>query len=110
MRGQGNHNPCAVLVLSILLCSILLPGTAQAVQFGHLKQIDEPALPEMKCGEPGHEPLFSTNVLSHSRANVFPGESKPTTDIYTMLWWNPGIDCRHFIIEMIGRIYSYGKD
>ncbi len=103
MRGQGVNNPYVVLVLSILLCSILLPVTAHAVQYGHVKQVEEPALPEMKCGEPGHEPLLSINELSHSRCNVFSGEGMPRTDTYAILRCTFGVSYPRFIVRLIDR-------
>lgn len=66
MRGHGRKSACIIISVFILLTLLLFPGISQAVRYGHIKQITEPVLPEIKCGEPGDEPLMSTRTLSHS--------------------------------------------
>jgi hypothetical protein len=66
MRGHGRKSACIIISVFILLILLLLPGISHAVRYGHIKQVTEPGLPEIKCGEPGDEPLMSTRTLSHS--------------------------------------------
>ena len=58
MRGHSLKSAC--IIVFILLSLLLFPGISHAVRYGHIKQITEPAPPEIKCGEPGEDPNFNT--------------------------------------------------
>lgn len=60
MHGHGLKSACIIISVSILLSLLLFPGISHAVRYGHIKQITEPVLPEIKCGEPGEDPNFNT--------------------------------------------------
>jgi hypothetical protein len=60
MRGHGLQRVCVVIGISILVSLLLFPGISYAVQVGHIKNMPEPIIPEIKCGEPGEDPNFST--------------------------------------------------
>jgi hypothetical protein len=65
MCGHGLQQVCVVIGISILVSLVLVPGISYAVQVGHIKNMPAPIIPEIKCGEPGEDPNFSTLGTLH---------------------------------------------
>jgi hypothetical protein len=65
MRGHGLKSACIIISVFILLSLLLFPGISHAVRYGHIKQVEEPVSPEIKCGEPGDEPFMNSRESFH---------------------------------------------
>lgn len=48
----------------LLLCVLLAPSGARAIEYGHLKVLPEPNPPEIRCGEPGESPYGRIDLLT----------------------------------------------
>ena len=47
----------------LLLCVLLAPSGARAIEYGHLKVLPAPNPPEIRCGEPGDMPNGRIDAL-----------------------------------------------
>jgi len=92
MRGHGLKSACIIISVFILLSLLLFPGISHAVRYGHIKQVEEPVPPEIKCGEPGEDPNF--NILG---ALGFPSKNYGDSIIRDMI---EDDDSRHSVALM----------
>jgi len=66
----------------LLLCLLLTPSGARAIEYGHLKVLPEPNPPEIRCGEPGDDPILGIDTLNRQPLGSVDEPSSDTARVH----------------------------